>query len=218
MARTPKAPQRRRKAPAEQRRAELIAATIRSVARRGLADTTSATVAREARLSQGIINLHFKSKDRLLVETLRYLADEYRAAWGAALAEAGPSPASRLEALVRMDFDPSVCDRNKLAVWFAFWAEVKTRPTYREICAARDLEYGDMLRGVCAAMVRAGRYRNVDAVVVADGLAALTDGLWLDLLVTPDIVTREQAEATAMAYLAFAFPRHFGAAAKRGGE
>ena len=40
--------------------------------------TTIATVAREAGLSQGIINLHFQTKERLLTETLRYLADEYR--------------------------------------------------------------------------------------------------------------------------------------------
>ena len=66
-----------RTASKEERQTQLIKATIRSIARRGLSETTIATVAKEAGLSQGIINLHFQSKDRLLVETLRYVADEY---------------------------------------------------------------------------------------------------------------------------------------------
>ena len=71
---------RRRTAPPAERREQLIRATIRCVANHGLADTTIATVAQEAGLSQGIINLHFRSKEGLLTETLRYLADEYRSA------------------------------------------------------------------------------------------------------------------------------------------
>jgi TetR/AcrR family transcriptional repressor of bet genes len=199
---------RRRTAPKEHRRAQLIKATIRSVAHRGLAETTIATVAREARLSQGIINLHFTSKQRLLIETLRHLADEYRTAWQNALETAGSSAAARLVAMVALDFDPAVCERNKLAVWFAFWGEVKFRPTYRKICAARDKAYDDMVRELCEAMRREGGYRNVDAAVIADGLSALTDGLWLDLLVRPETMSRDQARRVATNYLADAFPRH----------
>ena len=61
----------------EVRRRELIDATIKCIARKGLGNTTLADVAREAGLSQGIVNLHFKSKDNLLAETLKSVADEY---------------------------------------------------------------------------------------------------------------------------------------------
>ena len=50
-----------RTASKEERQTQLIKATIRSIAKRGLPDTTIATVAKEAGLSQGIINLHFQS-------------------------------------------------------------------------------------------------------------------------------------------------------------
>ena len=66
-----KAPTKKRTASKEERQLQLIQATIRSVAQNGLSDTTMATVSSEAGLSQGIINLHFQSKERLLVETLR---------------------------------------------------------------------------------------------------------------------------------------------------
>jgi TetR/AcrR family transcriptional repressor of bet genes len=203
------AARRRRTAPPAERREQLIAATIRCVANRGLADTTIATVAREAGLSQGIINLHFQSKERLLTETLRFLADEYRNAVRQAVAKAGDAPEDGLNALVELDFHRNICERSKLAVWFAFWGERRFRPTYRRICAERDRSYDDLVRDLCARLCEVGGYPDVDSAIVADGLSALTDGLWLDLLVRPDSMSRDQARRISMAYLADAFPRHF---------
>ncbi|MGH8251123.1 MAG: transcriptional regulator BetI [Steroidobacteraceae bacterium] len=200
---------RRRTAPPAKRREQLIDATIRSIARHGLADTTIATVARAAGLSQGIVNLHFRSKERLLTETLRYLADEYRNACHRAAAAAETSPVTGLEAMVELDFSQAICDRDKLAVWFAFWGERKFRPTYRRICAARDQSYDDMVRVMCARLVETGGYPGVEPELVADGLSALTDGLWLDLLVRPETMDRDKARRITLAYLADAFPRHF---------
>ena len=200
---------RRRTAPPEQRRGQLILATIRSVADKGLADTTIATVAQEAGLSQGIVNLHFRSKEGLLTETLRYLADEYRSACLAAAERAGDSAVDGLLAMVELDFRGSICARDKLAVWFAFWGERRFRPTYRRICAERDRSYDDMVRAMCARLCEAGDYPDVDPALVADGLSALTDGLWLDLLVRPESMSRERARRITLSWLADAFPKHF---------
>jgi AcrR family transcriptional regulator len=93
VAATKKTVPKRRTESKEKRRLQLIKATIRTIAKRGLSDTTMATVAGDANLSQGIINLHFQSKDRLLVETLRYVADDYRNAWTNALQKTGPDSA-----------------------------------------------------------------------------------------------------------------------------
>ncbi|MGH8243422.1 MAG: transcriptional regulator BetI [Steroidobacteraceae bacterium] len=200
---------KRRTAPPEERREQLILATIRSVADRGLADTTIATVAQEAGLSQGIVNLHFRSKDGLLTETLRYLADEYRSACEEAAAAGEVSPVAGLLAMVELDFRRGICSRDKLAVWFAFWGERRFRPTYRRLCAARDRSYDDMVRVICARLCAEGGYADVEPTLVADGLSALTDGLWLDLLVRPESMSRERARQIALSYLADAFPRHF---------
>jgi TetR/AcrR family transcriptional regulator, transcriptional repressor of bet genes len=200
---------RRRTAPPEERREQLIQATIRCVADRGLAATTIATVAQEAGLSQGIVNLHFRSKMGLLTETLRYLADEYRNACADAAAAARVSPVEGLRAMVELDFRRSICSRDKLAVWFAFWGERRFRPTYRRICAERDRSYDDMVRVICARLCEEGGYTEVEPALVADGLSALTDGLWLDLLVRPDSMSRERARRITLSYLADVFPRHF---------
>ena len=200
---------RRRTASKEFRQLQLIRATLKSIAKRGIADTTLGDVSREAGLSAGIINLHFESKDKLFVETLRYLADDYKSAWERALERAGPGAAERLSALMKLDFAPSVCDRKKLAVWFAFWGEARSRPTYRKLCRERDAEYEAVLVSLCERTVAEGGYADVDAAYVARALTAISNGLWLDLLITPEQLDRETALKTCLSFLASVFPNHF---------
>jgi TetR/AcrR family transcriptional repressor of bet genes len=200
---------KRRTAPKGQRRKQLIRATIRSIARNGLSDTTMATVTREARLSLGIVNLHFQSKERLLLETLQYLADEYTHTWEKALKNAGPSSADRLCAIVDVDFSRPVCEQNKMAVWFAFYGESKSRPTYRRIYTERELRYDQMLTGLCKDIIDEGLYPGVDPEFVATGLAAMSEGLWLDMLISPEAMNSKQAKSICLGYLASIFPQHF---------
>jgi len=199
---------KRRTASKEQRQTQLIKATIRSIAKHGLSETTMATVAGEAGLSQGIINLHFKSKERLLEETLRYIVDEYRTAWYKALNNSGGSADKKLSALVAVDFDKRICQRNKLAVWFAFWGESRSRLTYRKICAESSREYKQVLTRLCETIIMEGTYIT-RAQDVATGLLAMSEGLWLDLLLDPTELTPEQAQAISMSYLRGIFPDHF---------
>lgn len=188
---------------------QLIEATMRSIAANSLSETTVSTVSSEAGLSRGIISLHFRGKEKLLLETLSHVVDEYKALWEDALQKAGNSSAERLASLVGVDFHRSVCDRNKLAVWFAFWSESKSRPTYRKLCAERDREYDAMMLRLCAEIVDEGGYTGIDPEMAARGLAAMTEGLWLDMLVNPRSMSRKNALKTSMAYLSHLFPRHF---------
>ena len=190
------------------RRRQLIDATIDSIARRGLAGTTLANVADGAGLSRGIVNFHFQSKDALLEETLRYLAEEYRATWRAALEKAGPRPFDRICALIEVDLGPKVCNRNKIAVWYAFWGEAKSRPTYLNLCGAYDRELAQTVTDLCRAVIRESGYQDRDPALIARGLTALTDGLWQGLLLNPGDFDRKAAKRVCYAYLAATFPRH----------
>ena len=114
----------RRTASREKRRQQLIDATIKCIARNGIGGTSIGDVAREAGLSQGIVNLHFESKDNLLTETLRFVADEYKTQFNKTLEESGPGAADKLQALIELDLRPAIMNRQKIPVWFAFWGEV----------------------------------------------------------------------------------------------
>jgi TetR/AcrR family transcriptional repressor of bet genes len=205
---------RGRKASKEMRRQQLIDATIDSLAKRGYAETTMADVADGAGLSRGIVNFHFESKEKLLVATLQYMADEYAAHWRAALVKAGDDPARQLAAIVAADFDRSICSKRKLAAWCAFWGEAKSRPTYQALCGARDEAYQGVIVDLCRRLRDEGDY-EFSPHATALGLSAMLEGLWLRLMMGTDEVTREAAHASARDMLASIFPRHFERAARR---
>ncbi len=199
----------------DRRRQQLIKATINCIAKRGIAGTTMADVTQDAGLSLGIVNLHFLSKDKLFEETLLYLSDEYETFCANALKKAGHTVVEKLTALVELDFSPKVCDRKKLAVWFAFWGEAKFRPTYLQICAENDRKYNDVVAKLCEDLVVDGGYTDIRPQAFAIGLAALTNGLWLDLLMTPDEINRNMARDISFDYLAVIFPNHFNKSNRR---
>ena len=182
---------------------------MKCIARKGLSSTTLADVAKTAGLSQGIVNLHFKSKDNLLHETLRCLADEYKAQFNKTLDRAGPSAADKLLALMQLDLRPSLLDRRKIAVWFAFWGEVKSRPTYRKICDERDQYYDEVVEQLCDNIIAEGGYRNVSAPAAAIALTSMTNGLWLSYLISPKSFDRQQALDAMQGMLHSFFPDHF---------
>lgn len=199
----------RRTATKEERRQQLIEATVKCIARKGIGSTTLGEVAQEAGLSQGIVNLHFNSKENLLNETLQYIAEDYKAQFDSTLAKAGPEAAEKLLALMEMDLKPSICDRQKLAVWFSFWGEVKTVPTYQKVCDAYDSAYDAVIRDLCETIIKDGSYKHVAASTVTDALQSMTDGLWLSCLVSPKTFDRDHAMDAVYSYLRSVFPEHY---------
>jgi len=199
-----------RKASKEIRRQQLIEATIDVMARKGYSGTTMLDVAKAAGLSSGIVNFHFETKEKLLVETFKYLADEYRANWHKALA-AGGDPAGQLRSLLFSDFNPEICSPRKLAAWCAFWAEAQSRPTYLEHCGSNDEEYSAIVLGLCKAIIKKGRYPHVPELI-ARALDALLEGIWLDLMTMAKPYSLEDAKQTIAACLHAFFPKHYPAA------
>ena len=199
----------RRTASREARRQQLIDATMMCIARKDMSSTTLSDVAKEAGLSQGIVNLHFESKENLLTETLASLAGEYREKFDKALRNSGPGPADQLKAIMEHDLRPSICNRGKLAIWFAFWGEVKSRPTYQRMCAEWDQRYDNVVAGLCDEIIAEGGYKNISAPSAAYALASMINGLWLSCLISPQTWNRGDAMDAIMSYLRSMFPDHY---------
>ncbi len=198
-----------RTATREARRRQLIDATIDSISKRGFSGTTLETVTRTAKLSHGVVNFHFNSKEELYVETLGYLAREHYECWRGAMLRAGPEPARQLEAIVDADFDRRICAAKKLAVWFAFWGQAKYRPDYLTMRYRYDDERAAELNRLCGEIVAEGGYGHLDPDSLTRSIESIVDGLWLNMLLYPKEVTREMARGDCFRYLAQAFPGHF---------
>ncbi|MGI9284875.1 MAG: TetR family transcriptional regulator C-terminal domain-containing protein, partial [Pseudomonadales bacterium] len=144
----------------------------------------------------------------LLIETLRCIDNEYKTGWDKIIASDG-STVEKITALVEFDFSSQIAKVNKIAVWFAFWGEANSRPTYQKICAQHDSDIAATFTELCEQLIAEGKYRHVDADIVATGYTALADGLWLDLLMTPKELSKNKAKRVCMSYLAGNFPKHF---------
>jgi TetR/AcrR family transcriptional repressor of bet genes len=206
---TTSATKQRRALPKEVRKDQLIQATIKCIANVGLSGITMALVTREAGLSMGIANLHFTSKDKLLLETLQYVTAEYAAGQAAILeSEDLPSVGARIEALLEFDFSPAVTGKNKLAVWFGFLGEARSRPTYQRACSRQDSVAEERITALFQQALDEAGDTRADAALLAAGYIALVDGLWLNALVDPRRLPWKKAYRAARHYLAHAFPTH----------
>lgn len=202
-------PRKGRTATREARRRQLIDATIESIAKRGLTNTTLAEVTKGAKLSHGIVNFHFQSKELLLIETFRFLSVEYSANWRAALEKAGSTAKERLAAMVDADFDPAVCNPAKVAAWFAFLGDTKYRPAYLDLLVKDDQKRLKEFERSCRSIDREGEYGHEDPSMIAKSLESLIDGLWLNILINPRSFRRRDARGICRGFLGVVFPRHF---------
>ena len=176
---------RRQIRPKAERRQQLIDATIRCIARHGLSSVTMQMVTREAGLSVGIANLHFQSKNNLLNETLRFVAEEYHG--------------GQIDIMEGAE-TPDLGDRLD--------GEAGARPVYQKIVATTDRLAAQKLEKLFSDIIEQGGYRDADARELATGYSALIDGLHLGLLVTPRELTKRRARAVARDFLRRAFPKH----------
>ncbi len=197
-----------RKASKEVRHKQLIEATIDCIAQRGYAGTTLAEVADGAGLSRGIVNFHFHSKEKLLVETLRYLSQLYERNWQTAVKKAPARPADQLWALARSDFSKVVCNRRYISAWSGLRAEASSRPTYQKICAASDKNCQDTILGLCTRIRNEGDYRAAPQTV-ALAFDALVEGLWLEILMQSHGLTRVKAKQCVLEFFIGQYPNHF---------
>lgn len=198
----------RRRQSREQRREQLINATIDSLAKRGYAATTLADVSDGAKLSRGIVNFHFDSKDNLLLETLQFMSDEYQANWKARYAASPGDTAHKLAALITADLDKKICTPRKVAAWFALMAEAKSRPAYQKLVWERDTKYRDRLTEYCRKAKDEAGY-TFDPENVTAAIYAMQEGIWLRLMLSGRKYTRTDALRIAMEMLGTVFPKHF---------
>lgn len=186
------------------RRLSLIAATARVLARDGASGASVRAIAVEAGVSPGLVAHHFGGVDALIAATYAHVGEQVAATLDAAVCAAGTDPQARLMAYVTASFAPSVADRDLLATWTAFWGLMIARG---EIAALHDAQYARYraeLERLLAACGLPSTARRRAAITIA----ALVDGLWLELCLSPTVLDADEARAIAQAQIAALFQSH----------
>lgn len=184
-----------RRAPAERRRA-LIDATARSLARHGAGGVSVRTIAAEAGVSPGLVTHHFEGVEPLIAATYRQVSDRVGEALDAAVQAAGDDPRARLEAYVTGNFLPPVMDEELLGTWLGLLGLTKSMPL---VSAAHADGYAGFRAVLERLLADCGDTRDHRLHAVA--IAALVDGLWLELCLDRSVFSTEEAAALARRWI-----------------
>jgi TetR/AcrR family transcriptional regulator, transcriptional repressor of bet genes len=155
------------------RRKALVDAALKTIGHHGSLTVTMSEIAREAGVSAALAHHYFGSKDQLLIETMRSLLRQLRADTVAALGQA-ETPRARISAIIRVSFNADQFAPDVVAAWLAFYSEAQRSEEVRRLLViyARRLHSNLMsgLTPLCGAS---------DAGRIADGAAAMIDGLYI---------------------------------------
>jgi TetR/AcrR family transcriptional repressor of bet genes len=125
----------------DKRKQQLMEANMTSIAKRGLADTTIAHVSKGASMSRGIVNFYFTSKEKMMLETLTFLAEESTVLWREALAAAkleSDDPLAHISAILQALMGDKLCSNKRLSVWSSFIGHAGTHAGYARIIRSMD--------------------------------------------------------------------------------
>ena len=185
---------------------KLIEATIETIAKRGLADTTISHVAKKAKVSQGYANFRFKSKENLLLSSLQFLSDEYKKSWQKIFEDENLDPIDRLLRIFENDFSKKIANRNKISVWVAFYSEVKFRPSYLSVCQEQDDIYLNQTKKLIDKININTGQKFLTSTEIGETYHSIVDGLWQRILFDPKVYTNEFCKSLVMKYFRSVYP------------
>ena len=180
------------------RRRQLVDAAIAVIHDDGFHQATVARIAKRAGISAGMVHHYFTDKDDLFIATMRHLLMEFKADAVARLAAAS-TPTARIFAIIDASFSDTQFDERVFGVWLALYGNARQSDRLQKIL----LVYHRRLRSNLVHDLR----RLLDeraATRLADGIAAMIDGLWLRYALTgkpkdpeePRTMTRDYVSAT----------------------
>ncbi|MEJ2763375.1 transcriptional regulator BetI [Photobacterium sp. MCCC 1A19761] len=181
----------------EIRRPQLVEATMAVIDEVGLSGASVALISRKAGVSSGIINHYFGGKHGLLEETMRSVLRQLSATSISYLSAVDPQDVSaRIKAIVAANFDSYQVENKVVKTWLAFWAQSMHDPALYRLQRVNEKRLLSHLRRELKRVLPAQ-----DAAFVAQGIAALIDGIWLRGALNPDGICPQQAQRIILDYL-----------------
>lgn len=183
----------------EARRTQMLQAAADVIRTRGFGDTRIADVAKLAGTSSALVLYYFGSRERLLVDALRFSEECFYDAAEQMLTEIRPVR-ERLDRLIRWTCVPQHGDNTPMAwgLWFDLWAQAFR---HEELGSGRielDARWRDLITTVVQSGQHDGDVPGIDARRFACTFAALLDGLSIQVALNDPEVDAESAYEIAM--------------------
>jgi AcrR family transcriptional regulator len=181
----------------EARRLEMLRAAAELICERGFADTRIADVAKRAGVSSALVIYYFGTRDRLLIDALRYSEESFYEAAEQTLADVA-SLRERLSLLIQWTCVPEGAGeiRGVWGLWFDLWAQAFR---HDEVKAARA-ELDDRWRMMIIEALDSSGLGAKGKQMFALEFSALLDGLSIQVALADPAVDSGLAYDIAMRF------------------
>jgi AcrR family transcriptional regulator len=185
----------------EARRIEMLRAAAELICERGFGDTRIADVAKRAGVSSALVIYYFGTRDRLLVDALRYSEESFYVAAEEMLREVS-ALRERLSLLIRWT---CVREGNEeipgaWGLWFDLWAQAFRHDEIKSDRAELDAKWREMIVDAIQSADASEFDAKVNARMFALEFAALLDGLSIQVALDDPEVDSDLAYDIAMRF------------------
>ena len=195
------------------RREEILRSAVMVISRRGHADTRLSHVAERAGVSQALVVYYFGTRESLLAEALAYSDARFYERAAAEMATTSTATRKLVRLLELGCTTGSLDDPDEPAwvLWLDLWAVAARNPEVAEHRRKLDQHWRDTISTVVSQGVASGEFRAVNVDDFTIRLAALVDGLALQVALEDPEVDADRMLRLCLGYaaseLGFARPR-----------
>jgi AcrR family transcriptional regulator len=168
------------KAPASQRRAEILAAALQCFAEKGYHATTMDDLVAASGLSKGSLYWHFRSKEQVFLLLFDDLERETLSLWDSLIA--ADRPTVEVVRIVAGRITEHFVDRASLGAWIEFLAHPLAR---RRMCDLYRVTRGRIADSLERERAQ-GRVRELDPAGAAAAIVGALEGMLLQAMVDED--------------------------------
>ncbi|MFT5000944.1 MAG: TetR/AcrR family bet gene transcriptional repressor [Planctomycetota bacterium] len=177
------------------RRAALVNAAIAEIGAHGTLDVTVSQIAKRAGVSSGLAHHYFGSKEQIFLATMRHIMTMFGNRVRAELIEA-TTPRERLNGIIAASFDPEEFAPEVISSWLIFYVQ------------AQNSEGAMLLLNIYIKRFHSNLVYNLkqltndaNAQLIAAGVAALIDGLYIRQALNKNPLDRFQTMGLVWDYL-----------------
>ncbi|MDC5705040.1 transcriptional regulator BetI [Vibrio europaeus] len=179
------------------RKPQLVQATMAVIDRVGLQSASVSLISKEAGVSSGIINHYFGGKHGLLEETMREILRQLSSTVTQKLSQL-PKDAhqQRINAIIDGNFVGYQAENKVAKTWLAFWSYSVHDPELKRLQRVNEKRLLSHLK-----IELKNLFEKDQAEIIAHGIAALIDGIWLRGTLNPQGIDAEKARLIINDYL-----------------
>lgn len=155
------------------RRKALIEAAIKVIGARGNLGVTMGQIAKSAGVSPALAHHYFGGKDQLFLATMRHLLNDFGGGVSAVL-RTSDTPRERISGIIRQSFRADQFAPAVVAAWLAFYVLAQSDEQARRLLGVYARRLNSNLVDALARITP-----RADAQRIAEGVAALIDGLYI---------------------------------------